>query len=213
MGDGDRVSVNSSRGEGDDPHPNPPPEYREREQQTSGLRLLHVTDTFLPKIGGAEIAIDSLVRTMDRLGAKCEVLRSGARGWGRRLRCPIRCIGLRHRDRRCGRDGGSGGISSGWKKTAARLMRISGTMRFRPAMPSRGRRASGGRRLCMCGVGIFITDRDSQKSAGVAAIDLGAADAAAIVCLSAAMEELVKEIVGPSHAAARGSDCADSQWH
>jgi glycosyltransferase involved in cell wall biosynthesis len=38
------------------------------------LRVAHVTDTFLPKIGGAEIAIDKLVRAMSAAGDTCVLL-------------------------------------------------------------------------------------------------------------------------------------------
>jgi teichuronic acid biosynthesis glycosyltransferase TuaC len=38
------------------------------------MRIAHVTDTFLPKIGGAEIAIDQLVQAMGRAGDTCSVL-------------------------------------------------------------------------------------------------------------------------------------------
>lgn len=38
------------------------------------MRIVHVTDTFLPKVGGAEIAIDQLVRALAHLGHECAVL-------------------------------------------------------------------------------------------------------------------------------------------
>src|SRR3954471_14333473 len=44
------------------------------------MRVLHVTDTFLPKVGGAEIAIDQLVRAMTALGVECAVLAQKPRG-------------------------------------------------------------------------------------------------------------------------------------
>ena len=46
------------------------------------MRVLHVTDTFLPKIGGAEIAIDQLVRAMNVAGESCAVL---AQRYARRI--------------------------------------------------------------------------------------------------------------------------------
>src|SRR5205807_3760146 len=46
----------------------------------STMRVVHVTDTFLPKVGGAEIAIDQLVRAMSRLGDQCSVLAQRPRG-------------------------------------------------------------------------------------------------------------------------------------
>src|SRR5829696_3227164 len=44
------------------------------------MRVLHVTDTFLPKVGGAEIAIDQLVRAMQGLGVECAVLAQRVKG-------------------------------------------------------------------------------------------------------------------------------------
>ena len=38
------------------------------------MHVLHVTDTFLPKVGGAEIAIDQLLRAMTALGVDITVL-------------------------------------------------------------------------------------------------------------------------------------------
>jgi glycosyltransferase involved in cell wall biosynthesis len=52
------------------------------------MRLLHVTDTFLPKIGGAEIAIDQLVRALAAAGVECAVLAQRVRGSGGEIQTP-----------------------------------------------------------------------------------------------------------------------------
>src|SRR5437764_8219235 len=52
------------------------------------MRILHVTDTFLPKVGGAEIAIDQLVRAMSRAGDQCAVLAQRPRGMGGEIDAP-----------------------------------------------------------------------------------------------------------------------------
>src|SRR5689334_25402526 len=64
------------------PHPKPPA------TTCPAMRLFHVTDTFLPKVGGAEIAIDQLVRAMNDLGDQCAVVAQRPRGLGREINTP-----------------------------------------------------------------------------------------------------------------------------
>ena len=52
------------------------------------MRVVHVTDTFLPKVGGAEIAIDQLVRAMTELGVECAVLAQTVRRHPKELDVP-----------------------------------------------------------------------------------------------------------------------------
>jgi len=52
------------------------------------MRILHVTDTFLPKVGGAEIAIDQLIRAMTNLGADCTLLAQINRGHTSKVETP-----------------------------------------------------------------------------------------------------------------------------
>lgn len=46
------------------------------------MRVVHVTDTFLPKLGGAELAIDRLCRAMGEHGASPVVVAQGQKGKG-----------------------------------------------------------------------------------------------------------------------------------
>ena len=52
------------------------------------MRALHVTDTFLPKIGGMEIALDQLVRAMNALGHECVLLAKTLRSMGSEIDVP-----------------------------------------------------------------------------------------------------------------------------
>src|SRR5947209_11387593 len=56
----------------------------------STMRIVHVTDTFLPKIGGAEIAIDQLVRAMTTAGHDCTVVAQRPRGLKMEIDVPYR---------------------------------------------------------------------------------------------------------------------------
>src|SRR3982751_4557864 len=61
----------------------PPPRL-----QPQPMRILHVTDTFLPKVGGAEIAIDQLIRAMTDLGTDCTLLAQINRGHTANVQTP-----------------------------------------------------------------------------------------------------------------------------
>ena len=52
------------------------------------MRIVHVTDTFLPKVGGAEIAIDQLVRAMQASGDLCAVLAQRGRDFSGEIEVP-----------------------------------------------------------------------------------------------------------------------------
>jgi glycosyltransferase involved in cell wall biosynthesis len=167
--------------------------------------LLHVTDTFLPKIGGAEIAIDSLVRTMNSLGAKCEVLAQRSAGTGADIEVPYRL----HRFA-----APRSALWAGWwigrhikrlEKEGGPFDAYIGHHAFPPGYAVT-RRASEGQPAIVHvrGGDIYYGSRFRKKMLAWRRLTWALRHAAAVVCLSAAMEELVKEIVGSSHVAARG---------
>jgi len=169
-----------------------------RPLQCAGMRILHVTDTFLPNIGGAEIAIDKLAHSMTDLGAECTVLAPR----------PTQ---------------GEGEISVSYQVRRLRRVRSSLVwpwwMRRRIGVLDREQRpfdmvighhafpcgyavvkyaASIGRRaiIHVRGGDIYHGSRWRKKPGVWRKLRWALANAGAVVCLSAAMEELVREILG-----------------
>lgn len=168
------------------------------------MRLLHVTDTFLPKIGGAEIAIDSLVRAMNELGAQCEVLAPRQITTAPEIRPPYplhrftppRSVAwagwwIRRHIRQIERDEKPFDV-------------FIGHHAFPPGYAVT-RHAAGQRPsiVHVRGGDIYHGSRFRKKPFAWRKLRWALQNASAVVCLSTAMQDLVKEIIGPDHPSAR----------
>jgi glycosyltransferase involved in cell wall biosynthesis len=169
------------------------------------MRVLHVTDTFLPKIGGAEIAIDQLVRGMGALGAECAVLAQLNRGVTGKVDVPYPL----HRYRWPG--------SSRWAGwwIARHISRIErqlgafdvliGHHAFPPgyACVRHGRRTGRPAIIYPRGGDIYEVSRFRKKPGAWRKLSWALASASSVICASHAMEEIVQEIIGASAAQGR----------
>jgi glycosyltransferase involved in cell wall biosynthesis len=169
------------------------------------MHVVHVTDTFLPKVGGAEIAIDQLVRTMGGLGVKCAVLAQAPRGMGAEIQTPYPL--RRYRNPQSSR-------WAGWwiERHIARMERELGAFdvmighhAFPPgyACVKHSRRVGRPAIVYPRGGDIYEVSRFRKKPNAWRKLSWALAGASAVVCASAAMEGLVKEIVGLSAAEGR----------
>jgi glycosyltransferase involved in cell wall biosynthesis len=166
------------------------------------MRVLHVTDTFLPKVGGAEIAIDQLVRAMQALGVECAVLAQRVKGMGAEIDVPYPLRRFRSPQ------------SSKWAgwwiaRHVARMERelgvfdvLIGHHAFPPgyACVTHARRTSRPSIVYPRGGDIYEVSRFRKKPAAWRKLTWALASASAVVCASAAMEDLVRGIVGVSAA-------------
>jgi glycosyltransferase involved in cell wall biosynthesis len=170
------------------------------------MRLLHVTDTFLPKIGGAEIAIDQLARAMLAGGVDCGVLAPRPReARGPEIRTPYPLWRFYPP------------ISSQWagwwiRRHIASIERevghfdvLVGHHAFPPGYACV--RYALARRTPVIiyprGGDIYEMSRFRKKPAAWRKLSWALSQCAAIVCASEAMEEVVTQIVGPKAAAGR----------
>jgi glycosyltransferase involved in cell wall biosynthesis len=169
------------------------------------MRILHVTDTFLPKVGGAEIAIDQLVRAMTDLGAQCAVLAQAPRRLKSDIQTPYPL--RRYRNPQSSR-------WAGWwvARHITRLEREHGPFdvtighhAFPPgyACVKHSRRANRPAIVYPRGGDIYDVSRFRRKPNAWRKLSWALASAAAVVCASEAMEKQVKQIVGLSAAEGR----------
>jgi len=169
------------------------------------MRVLHVTDTFLPKIGGAEIAIDQLVRAMGKLGVECAVLAQLNRGVTGKVETPYPLRRFRNPQ------------SSRWAgwwigRHIARMERelgefdvLIGHHAFPPgyACVKHGRRTGRPAIIYPRGGDIYEVSRFRKKPQAWRKLTWALASAAEVVCASEAMEGIVREIIGVSAAEGR----------
>jgi glycosyltransferase involved in cell wall biosynthesis len=164
------------------------------------MRWVHVTDTFLPKIGGAEIAIDQLVRAMGARGDACAVLAQRPRGMSGEIEVPYRLS--RFSNPRSSR-------WAGWwiERHLGRLMKafgrpdvLIGHHAFPPgyACVSYGKRHGIPTIVYPRGGDIYEVSRFRRKKHAWRKLTWALANASAVVCASEAMERIVRDIIGPS---------------
>lgn len=159
-------------------------------------RVLHVTDSFLPKVGGAEQAIDHLVRALTAAGRPSSVLAQVNRGIGTQVDVPYAV-------RRYSRARGS--LWAGWwiGRAIARVERELGAFdayighhAFPPGFAvveyahARNRRAI----VHIRGGDIYHGSRIRKKRLAWAKLTTALRDADAVVALSNAMRDLTLEI-------------------
>ncbi len=168
------------------------------------MRIVHVTDTFLPKVGGAEIAIDQLVRAMTSAGDECAVLAQRPRGMRREIQTPYRL--MRFANPRSS-------LWAGWwierhlKRLAGEFGEphvLIGHHAFPPgyACVSYARRHGLPSIVYPRGGDIYEVSRFRRKRHAWRKLTWALTNASAVVCASAAMEAQVQEIIG--EAAAKG---------
>jgi glycosyltransferase involved in cell wall biosynthesis len=165
------------------------------------MRILHVTDTFLPKVGGAEIAIDQLIRAMTNQGADCTLLAQINRGYTTKVETPYPL----HRFRSL-----QSSRWAGWwiRKHIQRLERhagrpfdvLIGHHAFPPgyACVQHARRTGKLAIVYPRGGDIYDVSRFRKKPAAWRKLTTALTNANAVVCASQAMEELVQRIIAPA---------------
>jgi glycosyltransferase involved in cell wall biosynthesis len=169
------------------------------------MRVLHVTDTFLPKVGGAEIAIDQLVRAMGALGVECAVLAQRNRGFGGEVATPYPLRRFAYP--------GSSKWAGWWIGRHIRKMEremgafdaLIGHHAFPPGYACVKHAERSGRPAIVYprGGDIYEVSRFRRKRGAWRKLSWALANASAVVCASEAMEGLVREIVGPAGANGR----------
>ena len=169
------------------------------------MRVLHVTDTFLPKVGGAEIAIDQLVRAMMSEGVECAVLAQRPRGLRREIDTPYPL--RRYRNPQSSK-------WSGWwiARHIARVERelgafdvLIGHHAFPPgyACVKHARRTGRPAIIYPRGGDIYEVSRFRKKPHAWRRLSWALANSASVICASAAMEQIVRQIIGLSAADGR----------
>jgi len=163
------------------------------------MRVVHVTDTFLPKIGGAEIAIDQLVRAMSGLGVDCTVLAKRNRGVPAEVDVPYRLQRFAHPH--------SALWAGGWvdwnlSRLVRRLGPVDAVIGHHAFPPGYGavrfaRRHRIPSVVYPRGGDIYHTSRLRRKCLAWRRLTWALANASAVVCASAAMEAIVRDIAGP----------------
>lgn len=167
------------------------------------MRILHVTDTFLPKVGGAEIAIDQLLRAMTRLGVDCSLLAQINRGHTGHVDTPYPL----HRFR-----SPQSSRWAGWwiRQHIRRIERqaggpfdvLIGHHAFPPgyACVEHARRTGKLAVVYPRGGDIYEVSRFRKKPFAWRRLTSALRGANAVICASSAMEEIVRDIVAPSPA-------------
>jgi glycosyltransferase involved in cell wall biosynthesis len=169
------------------------------------MRVLHVTDTFLPKVGGAEIAIDQLVRAMTAQGVDCAVLAQRPRGLKREIDTPYPL--RRYRNPQSSK-------WAGWwiARHIARVERelgpfdvLIGHHAFPPgyACVKHARRTARPAVIYPRGGDIYEVSRFRKKPHAWRRLTWALANSATVICASAAMEQIVRGIIGVSAADGR----------
>ena len=169
------------------------------------MRIVHVTDTFLPKIGGAEIAIDQLARAMTTLGTQCAVLAQRPRGMRGDLHPPYRLA--RFASPRSS-------MWAGWwiGRHLTRLCKsfgppdaLIGHHAFPPgfAVVRYARQMGIPSIVYPRGGDIYEVSRFRKKPRAWAKLTWALANASVVVCASGAMEQIVRDIIGADRAKGR----------
>lgn len=169
------------------------------------MRILHVTDTFLPKIGGAEIAIDQLTRAMNAQGAQAAVLAQQSRAAGGEVNVPYPL--RRFRNPQSSRWAGWW-IQRQIQRTEKHLADFDvyiGHHAFPPgfAVVKHARRTGRPSVVYPRGGDIYEVSRFRKKAAAWKKLAWALANASAVICASQAMEDLVRQIIGISAAEGR----------
>jgi glycosyltransferase involved in cell wall biosynthesis len=166
------------------------------------MRILHVTDTFLPKIGGAEIAIDQLVRAMNARGVDCTVLAQRNKGVHGAVETPYPLRRFR---------GAQSARWAGWwfgrqikrlEKAVEPFDVLIGHHAFPPgyACVKHSRKRGVPAIVYPRGGDIYEVSRYRKKPAAWKKLTWALANASAIVCASSVMEQTVRQIIGVSAA-------------
>jgi glycosyltransferase involved in cell wall biosynthesis len=164
----------------------------------TAMRILHVTDTFLPKVGGAEIAIDQLVRAMSDLGDQCAVVAQRPRGLGREIDTPYPLF--RYWNPRSS-------LWAGWwierrlewiNRQIGPFDVVIGHHAFPPgyAAVRFAQRHGVPSIVYPRGGDIYEVSRFRRKKHAWRKLTWALTNATAVVCASAAMEGIVREIIG-----------------
>ena len=164
------------------------------------MRIVHVTDTFLPKVGGAEIAIDQLARAMNDAGHDCTVLAQRPR----EIRLVSEII-TPYRLRRFADPRSS--LWAGWwiERHLDRLGKeigkpdvLIGHHAFPPgyACVRYGVRHGIPSIVYPRGGDIYEVSRFRRKRHAWRKLTFALTHASAVVCASEAMEQIVREIIG-----------------
>src|SRR5947209_6616639 len=164
------------------------------------MRWVHVTDTFLPKIGGAEIAIDQLVRAMGARGDACAVLAQKPRGMHLEIEVPYRLARFANP---------RSSLWAGWwiERQLATLVSefgrpdvLIGHHAFPPgyACVSYARRHHIASIVYPRGGDIYEVSRFRRKKHAWRKLTWALANASAVICASEAMEAIVRDILGPT---------------
>lgn len=162
------------------------------------MRIVHVTDTFLPKIGGAEIAIDQLVRAMNAAGEQCSVLAQSPRGRSGTIETPYPLFRF---------PSPRSSLWAGWW-IEQHLKRLE--HRFGSADVLIGHHAFPPGYACVKyakkhgipsivyprGGDIYEVSRFRRKKHAWRRLTWALTHASAVVCASAAMEQIVRDIIG-----------------
>jgi glycosyltransferase involved in cell wall biosynthesis len=166
------------------------------------MRVLHVTDTFLPKIGGAEIAIDQLVRAMIARGVDCSVLAQRNKGVRGHVDTPYPL--RRFRGAQSARWAGWWFCRQirKWEKAVEPFDVLIGHHAFPPgyACVKHSRRRGVPAIVYPRGGDIYEVSRYRKKPSAWRKLTWALANASAIVCASAIMEQTVRQIIGVSAA-------------
>jgi glycosyltransferase involved in cell wall biosynthesis len=162
------------------------------------MRVLHVTDTFLPKIGGAEIAIDQLARAMPGAGVDCAVLAQRQREAPGEVSTPYPL-------RRYANPRASAWV--GWwiqrrlarvEQELGRFDALIGHHAFPPGYACVGYARHRGIPSIVYprGGDIYQQSRYRRKPLAWRRLGWALRNASAIICASAQMEQIVREILG-----------------
>jgi glycosyltransferase involved in cell wall biosynthesis len=169
------------------------------------MRILHVTDTFLPKIGGAEIAIDQLVLAMSDAGDQCAVVAQRPRGLGREIDTPYPLF--RYLNPRSS-------LWAGWwiERRLEWINReigpFDGVIGHHAFPPGYAAVRFAQRQGIPCivyprGGDIYEVSRFRRKKHAWRKLTWALSHASAVVCASEAMEQIVRAIIGASAAGGR----------
>jgi glycosyltransferase involved in cell wall biosynthesis len=169
------------------------------------MRVLHVTDTFLPKVGGAEIAIDQLVRAMGGLGVECAVLAQQVRGTRKEIEVPYPLRRFRNPQ---------SSKWAGWwiarqirrfERQVGKFDVLIGHHAFPPgyACVKHSRRTGVPAIIYPRGGDIYEVSRFRKKAGAWRKLSWSLANCGAVICASEVMEGLVRQIVGVSAAEGR----------
>jgi glycosyltransferase involved in cell wall biosynthesis len=162
------------------------------------MRLVHVTDTFLPKVGGAEIAIDQLIRAMTQSGDECALLAQRPQGMKQEVQTPYRI--MRFANPRSS-------LWAGWwiERHLRKLLEQFGTpdaLMAHHAFPPGYAAVDLARQLkipCLVyprGGDIYEVSRFRKKKHAWRKLTWALQHASAVICASEAMEQMVREILG-----------------